>query len=251
NLAPDPKRLIEELPRLQVRPGTPIIAIGPASDPKLILRAMQFGIAAFVDEADLKCDLPAALTRITGGLGGGKQGRVIALLAPSGCAASSTLAVNIATALAKEHRSAMLMDLKLPAGDLDALLDLKPVHTMADLCEKLERLDRTMLERTVVRHDSGVHLLASPTKTQDAAKITPAVVRQVTSLARAVFPYVVIDLDHTFAPEQVQVLTEADIILLVMRLDFTSLRNARRALDFIDNLGISRDRIEIVINRYG
>ena len=65
------------------------------------------------------------------------------------------------------------------------------------------------------------------------------------------FPYVVIDLDHTFAPEQVQALRQADVVVLVLRLDFTSLRNARRALDYLEQLGIDKDRVRVVVNRYG
>jgi pilus assembly protein CpaE len=62
---------------------------------------------------------------------------------------------------------------------------------------------------------------------------------------------VVVDLDHSFRPEQFEVLRQADVILLVLRLDFISLRNARRTLEYIERLGISRDRLRLVVNRYG
>ena len=67
-----------------------------------------------------------------------EAGRMIAVLAPSGGSGSSTLAVNVATVLAKEHKSAALIDLKLQAGDLAALLDLKPTYTLADLCQNVD-----------------------------------------------------------------------------------------------------------------
>src|SRR5439155_66987 len=86
-----------------------------------------------------------------------RPGRAIALLAPSGGSGSSTLAVNVAVSLAREHKSAALFDLKLQAGDLAALLDLKPNHTLADLCQNSARMDRAMFERSLVRHSSGVH----------------------------------------------------------------------------------------------
>ena len=70
-------------------------------------------------------------------------------------------------------------------------------------------------------------------------------------MARSLFPYVVIDLDHSFRDEQLQALKEVTTLLLVLRLDFTSLRNTRNTLEHLDHLGISRDRVRLVVNRYG
>jgi pilus assembly protein CpaE len=70
-------------------------------------------------------------------------------------------------------------------------------------------------------------------------------------LAKLSFPYVLVDLDHSFGLEQVEVLRQADMILVVFRLDFASLRNCRRALEHVERLGVSRERIRLVVNRYG
>ena len=96
-----------------------------------------------------------------------------------------------------------------------------------------------------------MHLLASPLQLREIEHVTPEGVRRVSNLAASLFPYVVVDLDHNFHAEQVDVLLQADIILLVFRLDFASLRNARRALDHLERLGIERDRLRLVVNRYG
>ena len=75
------------------------------------------------------------------------SGKVIALLGASGGSGCSTLAVNFATALAREYRWTLLVDLAvLQGGDLSALLDLKPAHTLADLCHSGNRLDPAMVE---------------------------------------------------------------------------------------------------------
>src|SRR5258706_561520 len=88
---------------------------------------------------------------------------VSALTPPSRGSGSSTLAVNLATALAKDHKSCLLLDLNLGAGDLAALLDLKPTHTLADLCRNSTRMDQAIFERSLVRHSSGI-LLLSPSR---------------------------------------------------------------------------------------
>jgi pilus assembly protein CpaE len=178
-------------------------------------------------------------------------GRVIAVVAPSGGSGSSTLAANLATVLAKEHKAAALLDLNLANGDLAALLDLKPTHSLADLCVNVNRMDRVLFERSLVHHKSGVHLLASPLQISDIDHVSTAGVRKVIQMARALFPYVVMDLEHSFRPDELEVLQQSDMILLVLRLDFACLRNAKRTLDYLERCGIDRDKMRIVVNRYG
>jgi pilus assembly protein CpaE len=229
-----------------------LLLVGPTADSKLVLRALRMGADDYIDEAEVEAELEAALRRHKGESAAPVElGRTIAILAPSGGSGCSTLAVNVATVLAKVHESAVLWDLKLEAGDLAALLDLKPTHTLADVCQNVTRLDRVMFERCLVRHASGVQLLAPPRDFAALRHVTPEGVRQALSLARVIFPYVVVDLDHSLRDEQVQVVRQADVILVVLRLDFTSLRNTRRTLNYLSQLGVSADRIHVVANRYG
>ena len=109
-----------------------------------------------------------------------------------------------------------------------------------------------MFERSLVPHSSGVHLLAPPRNLADVGHVTTEAVARVLALGRSLFPYVIADLDHTFHAEQEQVLRLANVILLIVRLDFACLRNTQRTLDYLTRqLGISRERIQLVVNRYG
>jgi pilus assembly protein CpaE len=229
-----------------------VLVVGPASETKLVLRALRGGADDYIDELELEAELRAALERLAAERPDQAEGgRTIVVLGPSGGCGSSTLAVNLATVLAKEHQSSVLIDLKLETGDLAALLDLKPTHTLADLCQNVSRMDRVLFERSLARHASGVHLLASPLGFADIVHVTPEGIRQALLMARASFPYVVVDLDHSFRDEQVQALRLADLVLLVLRLDFASLRTARRVLEHLERLGLDQDRVRLVVNRYG
>jgi pilus assembly protein CpaE len=250
-LNPDPERALGLLAQVHQFAQGPVLAVGPTGDSRLVLRALRSGAGDYVDEAELEAELAAALGRLRPAGSQAELGRTIAVLAPSGGSGSSTLAVNIATALAGKYKSTLLLDLKLHAGDLAALLDLRPAHTLADLCQHAAHMDRTMFERSLAKHHSGVHLLAPPRFIADTAFVTPDGIRQTLSLGRTLFPFVVADLDHSFAPEQVQVLRAADVILMVLRLDFTCLRNAQRTLEYLEQLGVSRERVRLVVNRYG
>ncbi|HZT80427.1 MAG TPA: hypothetical protein VFA26_09400 [Gemmataceae bacterium] len=251
-LRPDVEKALAVLGDLRLLTQARILVVGPASDPRLVLRALRAGASDYIDEAELDAELAAALSRLRAELPAqAEPGRTIAVLAPSGGSGSSTLAANVATVLASEHKSALLIDLKLEAGDLASLLDLKPAHTLAELCQNAARMDRTMFERSLVRHPSGVHLLAPPRSLADVPLVTADGVRQALVLGRTLFPYVVVDLDHSFREEQVQVLRQADVILLVLRLDFTSLRNTQRYLEHLGRLNVSPERVRVVVNRYG
>jgi pilus assembly protein CpaE len=251
-LAPDADRALAVLGNLRLGTQARILAVGPTADSRLILRALRAGAADYLDEADLEAGLLDALARLRAELPAqAEPGRLIALLAPSGGSGSSTLAVNVATVLAGEHKSSVLFDLKLEAGDLAALLDLRPTHTLADLCQNAANMDRVMFERSLSRHASGVHLLAAPRTLADVAQVTPEGVRQALAVARSQFPYVVADLDHSFREEQLLLLRQADVILVVLRLDFTALRNTQRTLEYLAQLGIPTDRVRLVVNRYG
>jgi pilus assembly protein CpaE len=257
-LPADPERclvamnLIEVFSKAEGRADACVMAVGPASNPKLVLRALRGGIDDYLDEAELDDDLKVALRKWRSAkTNQSRNGRTIALLAPSGGSGSSTLAVNVAVALARQHQTAALIDLKLHAGDLAPLLDLKPTYTLADLCLNATRMDRVLFERTLVRHSSGIHLLASPRTLADFSHVTAEGVQRALTQARSAFPYVVIDLDHSFSEVQTIALRQADVILMVLRLDFTSLRNARRSLDYLHDLGIAEERVRLVVNRYG
>ncbi|HMC64740.1 MAG TPA: hypothetical protein VKI65_07360 [Gemmataceae bacterium] len=229
-----------------------ILVVGPAVDPQLILRAQRGGADQFLDQATLESELETVLPRLRAEAEKEKEpGCLVSVLAVSGGSGSSTVAVNLAAVLAGEHQTCVLLDLKPGVGDLAALLSLKPTHTLADLCLSGVPMDRFIFERSLARHASGVHLLSPPRTLAEIGRVTPEAVRQTLAMARALFPYVVADLDDCFHEEQLQALRVADTVLLVLRLDFTSLRNARRILEHLDQTGIRRDRVRLVANRYG
>jgi pilus assembly protein CpaE len=252
DLAPDPEAALAALPRVRGLVAGPILAVGPVTESRLILRALNAGADQYVDEDDLDASLGAALRRLqnkedteTG------EGRVTAVLACAGGSGGSTVAANLAVLLARECQKAVLIDLKPGANDLAALLDLKPVHTLADLCGNAECMDHGMFENCLVRHTSGVHLLAAPQKFRDISTVKPAALSQGLNLARSLFSQVVVDLQDCYHEEQIVALRQADRVLLVLRLDFTSLRNARRILQQLDAANISRSRVELIANRTG
>jgi pilus assembly protein CpaE len=252
-LSPDPQTGLAVLRKARARAVAPILAVGQVSEPRLILRALHGGADHFIDEAELEPQLESVLGRLQHREERPKApaGKLVSLLGASGGSGTSTLAVNLAAVLAGDYQRCALVDLKPAVGDLAALLDLKPTHTLADLCLNAGRMDRSMFETALTPHASGVHLLAPPQMYDDIRLITTQGVKKSLALARESFPWTVADLEDCFHEEQVVALRGADAILLVFRLDFTSLRNTRRVLDYLTQLDVPADRVRLVTNRYG
>ncbi len=245
----DPSSVVAKLRRLATGP---LIAVGPVSDPRLVLAVLRAGAVDFVDEDDIESDLPAAIERLDSSRDRPTApGRFLAVLAPSGGSGASLIAVNLAVAMARAHGTSLLVDLKPRSGDLAAMLDLKPTHTLPDLCSVVERIDRTLMEGTLAKHASGVHLLASA---RSYALPTPASAEglaTVLELGVALFPRVIADVPSDLGDESIAALAEADAILIAIRLEFNALRNAKGMIDHLERHEIDPGRIVLVGNRRG
>jgi pilus assembly protein CpaE len=242
----------EVIRRLREKNQGYIVAVGEISDAKAILRSLQVGANLFLDVAELETEFHAALHRLFNKPeGGGMAGQLLGVVSASGGCGTSTVAVNLAAVLAREHKKCGLLDLNLGWGDLAALLDLRPQFSLADACSNDHRLDHAMLGKMVVQHSSGIHLLGSSVAFTNSPNVTASGVKHVLSLMRDLYPATVVDLEDCFHAEQVEVLRQVTGLLVVCRLDFTSLRNTRRLLDRCAQLELQRNLVRVVVNHYG
>jgi pilus assembly protein CpaE len=250
-LSPAPERALATLREIRTMLPTHVLAIGPAADPRLILQTLRDGACQYIDEQDPPDEIAAILKRLSVETPQrAVQGRLITVLTPSGGNGGSTIASNIATVLARRYQHCGLFDLKLETGDLATLLNIKPEHSIADFCLNMERMDQVMFEQCFTEHSSGVRLMAPPRHHSQIEQVTPRGVRKALSMARSLYPFVVVDLDHSFRGIHAQALHQAEVVLLVMQLDFTSLHQARRALDYLEEIGIPANLIQLVVNRH-
>jgi pilus assembly protein CpaE len=226
-----------------------VLAIGPSTNAQVILQTLNDGAYKYID-IERVVDLPAALRRLRAEPPLAVQyGRVISVLGASGGCGASTIAVNIAMALCHDQQRSILVDLNLEGGDLAVLLRLQPSYSIADFCQNVDRMDGSMFEKCLVSHKNGLALLSPPQRYQEIGKVSVRGVRKAITMARNQFPYVVVDVDRSYRSEHAQALFQSDAVVLVVRLDFPSIRQATRVLAYCDDLGIGRERIRLVVNR--
>jgi pilus assembly protein CpaE len=181
----------------------------------------------------------------------GQRGRVISVFCSKGGTGKSVVAINVAVALAKKTiQPVVLVDADLQFGDVALMLQLAPLHTIAEAAEAGDRLDGTMLENLLLRHEpSGLLVLAAPTEPSSADRIGRADLARVISVLRERCAYIVIDTSANFAEITLAALEAADDILVLAGLDVMSLKSARVGMQTMRALDIPFSSVKFVLNR--
>ncbi len=193
---------------------------------------------------------PAAVARAPGAAR--EPGRVVAVFSPKGGVGRTTIAVNLAVAAASEPgREVVLVDGSFQFGDVGVLLNLNPKSkSIADLVPELDAGgEPDSLDTFVITHSSGAKVLLAPPSPEMAELVTPQAVRRVLDVLRARSDLVVVDCAAAFSDSTLAVLDVADVVLTVLTLEITSIKNMRLFLEVADQLGYPEDKIELVLNR--
>lgn len=234
-----------------------ILVLSASTDGNLILRSMRAGAKEFLPQPIKLDDLVAALDRVMAHRRGRGEARsrastVIAVAGATGGVGTTSVAVNLGCALARnESASVALVDLDLALGDADVFLDAIPDYTLADVAQNIDRLDFSLLKRSLTKHSSGLFLLPRPVQIDDATLITPDELKRVIGLLKATFTHLLFDLSKTYSPLDRLAIEMADHVLLVTQLDLPCLRNVVRLMaSFAEMEGVT-NKVKVVINRLG
>lgn len=246
-------RLTEQVRSLRSIGRAALIAVGHGGEAPQVLQLIRAGAADYLDLAgDLEHDLGALLDRLRVATGGTqRRGQSICVVAASGGCGTSSVVVNLGAALASAAEPCCLIDLQVRGGDLATLLNLRPQHTLVDLCKQGQRVDASMFRQTLLAHPSHLQLLAAPSVLDDYRSIAAHVVSQVCDLARSTFPYVLIDLEDVVHSEQSRSVLDCDHLIVVLRLDFPCLLRTRRMLGHLRDSGVDTAKVRLVANRNG
>ncbi len=172
-----------------------------------------------------------------------EPGRVVAVFSPKGGVGRTTIAVNIAVAAASEPGAeVVLVDGSFQFGDVGVLLNLNPKNkSIADLVPELEAGgEPDSLDTFVITHSTGTKVLLAPPSPEMAELVTPAAIRRVLDVLRSRSDLVIVDCAAAFSDSTLAVLDTADVILTVLTLEITSIKNMRLFLEVADQLGYPR-----------
>ena len=182
---------------------------------------------------------------------GSNDGQIVAIFSPKGGVGRTTVAVNLAVAAATElGKSVVLMDGSFQFGDVGVLLNLNPKNkSIADLVPELEAGELESIDTFVINHSAGIRVLLAPPSPEMAELITPSGVKRVLEALRKSHDLVVVDCTSWFNETTLSILDTADVVLTMLSLEITSIKNMRLFLEVADQLGYEPNKIKLVLNR--
>jgi pilus assembly protein CpaE len=204
-----------------------------------------------VTEADLTYALQkVGRLRLTRPAPEDEAGRIFTVFSPKGGVGVTTVAINLATDIFEATKKpTILVDLDLNSGDATTFLNMKPSYTISDVTVNISRLDKSFLQGVVAKHESGIYVLAEPQKVEEGVSIAGAEIKKVLSLLKSMFKYIIIDAE-TISERTTIALEMSDMILLVFFMSLPGIKNMQRYLRYFDKMGLGRDRVKLVANRY-
>jgi pilus assembly protein CpaE len=194
----------------------------------------------------------AAATASPGTSVQGEPGRIVAVFSPKGGIGRTTIAVNTAVAAANDlGKKVVLVDGSIQFGDVGVLLNLNPKNkSIAEVAADLEGgLEPESIEPFVVSHSAGIRVLLAPPSPEMADLVTPAGFRHALEVLRSYNDLVVVDCASWFSEVTLAVLDVADIVLTVLTLEITAIKNLRLFLEVAGQLGYESDKMMLVLNR--
>jgi pilus assembly protein CpaE len=257
------------------QPAVQVVILSVQGDQNYMRRAMLAGARDFLTKPPMGDELISAIRRagamaqsersksaqipvapIAGNAGalmgyGAPKGKIVTIYSPKGGTGCTTLTVNLALTLNNEDTRVALVDGNLQFGDVAVFINEQGKNTIVDLAPRAEELDPEIVEEVMLKHAaSGLHVLAAPSRPEYAEKVSSSDFSKVLEYLRQMYSYVVVDTASLLTDVTLAAIDVSDLIVLVTTQDIPSIKNCRLFLDLLQTLGIERDRILFVMNRY-
>jgi len=169
-----------------------------------------------------------------------KPGKIVTLFAPKGGVGRTTLAVNLAVAMAGEQRQTVtLVDGSFQFGDVGVLLNLNPKNkSIIDVVADPGSTDEDLVDTSLINHSTGIKVLLAPPSPEMAELITVDQIRRMMGRLRDTNDFTVVDLWPHFNDVSLALLDMSDVILTVLTLEITNIKNIRLFLEVAGQLKI-------------
>jgi len=231
-----------------------IFVVAQGNDPNLILQAMRAGANEFFtwppDDESFYSAVRRIAARRESAQGARPTATTLVFFGAKGGAGTTTVAVNCSVELARlSKRATVIVDLKPGLGEVGLFLGVRPRFTLIDALDNLHRLDREFLKELVIKHKSGLEILAGTDQFDRPGASDATAIEELFRLLGRQYEYIVVDAGSQINSCSAAALYTADQMFLVANPDVPSVRNAQRLLDRVKQLGASAERIRVLLNR--
>ena len=179
------------------------------------------------------------------------HGRIITVMGVKGGVGTTTLAVHLAYAMASAGKRTLLIDHHPELGEATLHLGLEHHnYGFYELVCNLTRLDAELLQGFVLKHKSGLELLASPEAIGGTQVISPEGIQHTLRSLIRMYDYIVIDTNGEFSDRNLSIVELSDELCLITEAHLPAVRNTSRFLDYLSRLSFPASKVQVVVNRW-
>lgn len=235
---------------------TAVLATAEQADFEGIRRLMRMGVADFIPQPISQLDVRNALNVAVSKLSqpASADGKAITFLRSCGGAGATTIAQQTALSLKYLHRKdpkrVCLIDFDLQFGNLALSLDLQENVSIQQILESPTRLDGDFFLGSILRHSSGIDVLAAPNRIIPLNAMSGDTAFEILEMAKSVYDYVVVDMPLAWTEWTSYIVGASNLVGLVTDVNVTAVQRCRRLLGLMVEQELDDVPLTIIANRF-
>jgi pilus assembly protein CpaE len=215
-------------------PGTRVVVIGRVNDVTLYRELVRRGVSDYVIAPVGAIDIVRSICNLFSAPEAKSVGRIIAVVGAKGGVGASTVAHNVAFAIARDlAMDSVVVDLDLAFGTAGLDYNQDPPQGIADAVFSPDRVDTAFLDRLLSKCTDHLSLLAAPATLDKVYDFGTDAFDSIFDTLRTTMPCIVLDIPHQWSGWTKRALISADDILIVASPDLANLRNTKNIFDLL------------------
>jgi pilus assembly protein CpaE len=229
-----------------------VLVIGAVNDISLYRQLVARGVSEYLVPPFQPLSIIRSISALFADPDAPFLGKQISVVGAKGGVGASTIAHNLAWALAENtHVNTTLVDLDLSFGTTALDFNQDTPQTIADALLAPERADNAVIERLLARATERLSLFTAPANINQIIDIPDESYSMVIENVRRNVPYMVLDLPHVWSHWVRNMLIASDEVIIVCQPDLASLRNGKNMIDQLKGHRVNDHPPRLVLNMCG
>src|SRR5438876_2328197 len=214
--------------------GTRVVVIGRINDVSLYRELVRRGVSDYVIAPVGTLDVVRSICNLFSAPEAKSVGRIIAVVGAKGGVGASTIAHNVAWAIARDlAMDSVVADLDLAFGTAGLDYNQDPPQGIAEAVFSPDRVDSAFVDRLLSKCTDHLSLLAAPATLERVYDFGAEAFDSIFDTLRTTMPCIVLDIPHQWSAWTKRALIGADDILIVAAPDLANLRNSKNIYDLL------------------